>query len=78
MYSRNLAFTLLPCLYLRVELVTIGVPDALQLVIAAAADVICFVVVGLHQVEEKPRPETDDEDGMAKTRDGPPEPSSNL
>ena len=55
MYSRNLAFTLLPCLYLRVELVTIGVPDALQLVIAAAADVICFVVVGLHQVEEKPR-----------------------
>ena len=42
-------------LYLRVELVTVGVPDALQLLLAVGAADISLVVVDLYQVEEEPR-----------------------
>ena len=42
--------------YLCVELVAVGVPDALQLIVAAvvAAAIVGVVVVETHQVEEEP------------------------
>ena len=41
--------------YLCVELVTVDVPDALQLLVAAvAATVVGVVLVDLHQVEQEP------------------------
>ena len=41
--------------YLRVELVTVGIPDALQFLVSTAAANVSLVVVDLHQVEEEPR-----------------------
>ena len=55
-YSAYAMPTKLVATYLCVELVTVGVPDALQLLVAAiAAAVVSVVLVDLHQVEEEPR-----------------------